>query len=123
MDPDTIIIRFIGTLPERERSLCILLRAYEKELKYSDTNEAGRSAISNLYENEIRKILPKAPVYDSRDMKKENAEKSVIVPVKDPIDDPFEAKLGKWASSFSNDSDLSSEDENDPSKKKSNLPS
>lgn len=121
MDPNIIILKFISSLPPKEALLCITLRAYETELKAAHHSEHQNSIIRNLYETAIRNLLKinQLPIYDSQDMKKENAEKSTVHEAQDQtaIEDPFEAKLGKWASSISNNSDLSSDDELEQAKK------
>lgn len=113
------LYKFVKRLPARDRSFYLLMRAYEIhaatviDSSYDGAPEAI-DFLSGLFEDEILQLTAtvKPPVYIER-ARDEPAEISVLSihpPIVPDPTDPFAAKLGNWASSFSN-SDLSSEDE------------
>ena len=122
------LLHFIESLPRKDKLFYLLMRAYESELsQIPDKSSPIAKVISNIYEREILHLLysdSRHSVYESQIPRDENAEsshskmeesknpedKTPDIPFKTPvctdakIDDPFESKLGQWASSFS-DSD------------------
>ena len=84
---DESFVKFLNTLSERDKSLYILLRAYERDGEYS----------SIIYEKMIKQLDTHIEV------------KPLIIPIKQKIDDPFAETLGEWCSSFSNEEPESEE--------------
>lgn len=80
---DESFAKFLNCLSDRDKSLYILLRAYERD---------GKSS-SSIYETMIKQLDTINPI----------EAKPLILHVKHKIDDPFEETLGQWCSSFSNE--------------------
>ncbi len=97
---DRAFYTFIQSLPDKERKLVLWLKGYERELKeHPDLTEI----ITNLYEPEINQqlqILPQVLPEHFQEPSKvthQGLSKQDIILSKDP----FEEKLGKWASDLS----------------------
>ena len=88
MDP--IFFTFIKNLPPKEQSIYLLIRAYEKEL---DTvhDQCSLTLIRDIYEPQINSLIGNKIVHNK------------VIDNKGKDTDPFEDKLGKWASDFSED--------------------
>lgn len=117
---DTHIIKFIKTLSERDRSFYILMRSYERDitdsikLNYPHLDQ-NLSELSLFYENEIIQVLNSTnsmPIYQNQNFHDDKAESSSTdYKAKNQLEknrvnllnDEFAEKLGKWASSFSDD--------------------
>ena len=82
MDP--IFLTFIKNLPPKEQTFYLLIRAYEKEL-HTVTDQRSLTLISDIYEARINDVL----------------RRKMSPTTKEESKDPFEDKLGTWASDFS----------------------
>lgn len=101
MDP--IFFTFIKNLPPKEKTIYLLIRAYEKEL-HTIHDQCSLTLIRDIYEPQIHAIInthfeePKL-IMDTIVHHKDTNNKDH----KGKNNDPFEDKLGKWVSDFSED--------------------
>jgi hypothetical protein len=118
------LIRFLKSLPQKQRNFYLLMNAYNLTLnelgdRYpdndNDSKQEGVKLISEFFETEISRLLEtsSSPFYESQTTRNEKAEKSIpdklnIIDQMNAVnlaDDEFDEKLGKWASSFSDSDD------------------
>jgi hypothetical protein len=86
MDP--IFLTFIKNLPSKEQLIYLLIRSYEKDLN-GVNDQCSLTLIRDIYEPQIEALISNRP---KKIEPKENR----------PLEkDPFEDKLGAWASDFS----------------------
>ena len=122
-------LKFIKTLPSKDRSFYLMMQVYKRDLSKSRDVDTS-NVISSIYEEEInnilglniRKEIPSLPdqvinedntirqthlIRMSDVIKHENRENSI-----NRLDNLFDEKLGEWASSFS-DGDFEQHDSDD----------
>lgn len=145
------IIRFLQTLPQKERLFYLVTRAYEHDLASVSNNNSDEEKtilldeIKTLYENDIKSILNLrtsvpvshgipikpiffSPIYEDQTIRTDKAEPPSFTEPKPRVKsynsnekipeldhkltnkDEFAETLGKWASSFSDDSDTENVD-------------
>jgi hypothetical protein len=99
MDP--IFFSFIKNLPFKEQTTYLLIRAYEHDLQFVH-DQCSLTLIRDIYESQIKAIINVQNPIKKLNTKKLNTKK-LNSEVEPKITDPFDDKLGTWASDFSED--------------------
>ena len=104
----TPFLHLLEKLQPRERNFYLMMDAYNTALgKFNFLPHEINTSVQKFFESEILKILVETPlVYESNYKRNEMAEKSIENKHENKIksvDQQFDDKLGKWASSFSSD--------------------
>jgi hypothetical protein len=82
-------LTFIKNLPPNDQLIYLLIRSYERDLNLSESLDL--TLIKEIYEPQIHRLI-RGPIQKVHVIKREKVQGEK---------DPFEEKLGPWASDFS----------------------